>query len=153
VGRLVNASSRISRCARHRARDGWDQSVLLEFAIGSYASDVKKKTPLVAHIFKSRFHYFECFLSLLFVDFKHQSLPEQIRSFLTVVEEGSLHRVAARLRMSQPGLSGQMQGLENESGGRLLERTTTTLPSLFLQRLVEADLRLFDALATERPSP
>jgi hypothetical protein len=29
----------------------------------------------------------------------------QIRSFLTVVEEGSLHRAAARLRISQPALS------------------------------------------------
>ena len=32
----------------------------------------------------------------------------QIRSFLTVVEEVSLHRVAARLRISQPALSSQM---------------------------------------------
>jgi DNA-binding transcriptional LysR family regulator len=46
----------------------------------------------------------------------------QIRSFLTVVEEGSLHRAAARLRISQPALSRQMQALEHELGGRLLER-------------------------------
>ena len=32
----------------------------------------------------------------------------QIRSFLTVVEEGSLHRAAARLPISQPALSRQM---------------------------------------------
>jgi DNA-binding transcriptional LysR family regulator len=50
---------------------------------------------------------------------------EQIRSFLTVVEEGSLHRAAARLRISQPALSRQMQALEHELGGRLLERMAT----------------------------
>jgi DNA-binding transcriptional LysR family regulator len=46
----------------------------------------------------------------------------QIRSFLTVVEEGNLHRAAARLRISQSRLSRQMQALEHELGGRLLER-------------------------------
>ncbi len=49
----------------------------------------------------------------------------QIRSFLTVVEEGSLNRAAARLRISQPALSRQMQALEHELGGRLLERMAT----------------------------
>ena len=49
----------------------------------------------------------------------------QIRSFLTVVEEGSLHRAAARLSISQPALSRQMQALEHELGGRLLERMAT----------------------------
>ena len=50
---------------------------------------------------------------------------ELIRSFLTVVEEGSLHRAAARLRVSQSALSRQMQALEHELGGRLLERMAT----------------------------
>jgi DNA-binding transcriptional LysR family regulator len=50
---------------------------------------------------------------------------EQIRSFLTVVEEGSLCRAAARLRISQPALSRRMQALEHELGGRLLERRAT----------------------------
>jgi DNA-binding transcriptional LysR family regulator len=50
---------------------------------------------------------------------------EQIRSFLTVMEEGSLHRAAARLHMSPSALSRQMQALEHELGGRLLERLTT----------------------------
>lgn len=49
----------------------------------------------------------------------------QIRSFLAVAEEGSLHRAAARLRMSQSALSRQMQALEHELGGRLLERAST----------------------------
>ncbi len=41
---------------------------------------------------------------------------QQIRSFLTVVEEGSIHRAGARLRMST--LTRQMQALEHELGGR-----------------------------------
>lgn len=49
----------------------------------------------------------------------------QIRSLLAVVEEGSIRRAAERLRMSQPALSRQMQALEQELGGRLLERTST----------------------------
>ena len=49
----------------------------------------------------------------------------QIRSFLTVVEEGNLHRAAARLHISQLTLLRQMQVLELELGGRLLERIVT----------------------------
>jgi DNA-binding transcriptional LysR family regulator len=50
---------------------------------------------------------------------------EQIRSFLIVVAEGNLHRAAARLHISQSTLSRQMQILELELGGRLLERMAT----------------------------
>ena len=42
-----------------------------------------------------------------------------------MVEEGSLHRAATRLHISQPALSHQMQALEHELGGRLLERLAT----------------------------
>lgn len=49
----------------------------------------------------------------------------QLRSFLVVLEEPSLNHAAARLRMSQPALSRQIQALENEIGGKLLERTTS----------------------------
>jgi len=48
-----------------------------------------------------------------------------LRSFLAVIEEGSLNRAAAKLRLSQPALSRQIQALEGEIGGRLFERTTT----------------------------
>ena len=47
-----------------------------------------------------------------------------LRSFMTVVEEGSLHRAAERLHLSQSTLSRQMQALEAELGGQLLERTS-----------------------------
>ncbi len=47
----------------------------------------------------------------------------QLRAFLVALGEGSLNRAAIRLRMSQSALSRQMQALENEIGGALLERT------------------------------
>jgi DNA-binding transcriptional LysR family regulator len=47
----------------------------------------------------------------------------QLRAFLIAIEEGSLNRAAVRLRMSQSALSRQMQALEAEIGGTLLERT------------------------------
>ena len=55
----------------------------------------------------------------------HGGMLAQLRSFLAVIEEGSLHRAAARLNMSQSALSRQMQALEDELGGRLLERSTS----------------------------
>ncbi|MDQ8209783.1 LysR family transcriptional regulator, partial [Coraliomargarita sp. SDUM461003] len=49
----------------------------------------------------------------------------QLRSFLAVLEEGSLHRAADRLNISQSALSRQMQALEHEVGGALLNRSST----------------------------
>lgn len=45
-----------------------------------------------------------------------------LRSFFTVVEQGSLNRAADLLRVSQSTLTRQMQSLEQEVGGALLER-------------------------------
>ena len=56
------------------------------------------------------------------------SLPamiDRIRALLTVIEEGSVNRAAVRLRITQPALSRQMQSLETEIGGKLLERQTS----------------------------
>ncbi len=50
---------------------------------------------------------------------------ERIRALLTVIDEGSVNRAAVRLRITQPALSRQMQALENEIGGKLLERETS----------------------------
>lgn len=50
---------------------------------------------------------------------------DRIRALLTVIEEGSVNRAAVRLRITQPALSRQMQALENEIGGKLLERETS----------------------------
>ncbi len=50
---------------------------------------------------------------------------DRIRALLTVLEEGSVNRAAVRLRITQPALSRQMQALENDIGGKLLERETS----------------------------
>jgi DNA-binding transcriptional LysR family regulator len=65
---------------------------------------------------------------------------DRIRSFFTVVEEGSVNRAALRLRITQPALSRQMKALEDEIGGRLLERGTngvkpTSLGHVLLQAM------------------
>src|SRR5437879_2554341 len=46
----------------------------------------------------------------------------QLEYFTTVVDEGSFTAAAARLHVSQPGLSHQIKALERELGGPLLER-------------------------------
>jgi DNA-binding transcriptional LysR family regulator len=43
---------------------------------------------------------------------------------LVILEEGSLRRAAKRLHISQPALTRQMQLLEHDLGGRILERTS-----------------------------
>lgn len=48
---------------------------------------------------------------------------EKLRVFLLILEEGSLRRAADRLHISQPALTRQMQLLEHDLGGRILERT------------------------------
>jgi DNA-binding transcriptional LysR family regulator len=48
--------------------------------------------------------------------------PEQLRSFVTVAEEGQLARAAAKLQIAQPALSRTIAQLEAEVGLRLFER-------------------------------
>jgi DNA-binding transcriptional LysR family regulator len=50
---------------------------------------------------------------------------EELRLFLTVVEEGSLRRAAERAHISQSAVTRQMQMLEHNLGGRILERTSS----------------------------
>ena len=50
---------------------------------------------------------------------------EALRVFLVILDEGSLRRAAKRLHISQPALTRQMQLLEHDLGGRILERTST----------------------------
>lgn len=62
---------------------------------------------------------------------------EQLRGFVAVAEELHFGRAAARLRMTQPPLSRQIQKLEQFVGARLLERNNrgvalTTAGSAFL---------------------
>src|SRR5882724_6058319 len=49
---------------------------------------------------------------------------EKFRLFLVVLDEGSLRRAADRLRISQSAITRQMQSLELDLGGRVLERTS-----------------------------
>ncbi|MDE3100255.1 MAG: LysR family transcriptional regulator [Verrucomicrobiota bacterium] len=50
---------------------------------------------------------------------------EKLRLFLVVLEEGSLRRAAERLRISQSAVTRQLQLLEHDLGGRVLERTSS----------------------------
>jgi DNA-binding transcriptional LysR family regulator len=50
---------------------------------------------------------------------------EKLRLFLVVLEEGSLRRAAERLRISQSAITRQLQLLELDLGGRVLERTSS----------------------------
>jgi DNA-binding transcriptional LysR family regulator len=49
---------------------------------------------------------------------------EKLRLFLVVIEEGSLRRAADRLRISQSAITRQIQALEFDLGGRILERSS-----------------------------
>lgn len=49
---------------------------------------------------------------------------EKLRLFLVVLEEGSLRRAAVRLNISQSSITRQLQSLEHDLGGRVLERTS-----------------------------
>ena len=49
---------------------------------------------------------------------------DKLRLFLVVLKEGSFRRAADRLRISQSAITRQMQSLELDLGGRVLERTS-----------------------------
>jgi DNA-binding transcriptional LysR family regulator len=48
---------------------------------------------------------------------------EKLRLFLVILEEGSLRRAAERLHLSQSAITRQIQLLEHDLGGQILERT------------------------------
>ena len=50
------------------------------------------------------------------------SMIDRIRSFLAVLEDGSVNKAALRLGMTQPTVSRHIQSLEQELGGSLFER-------------------------------
>jgi DNA-binding transcriptional LysR family regulator len=78
---------------------------------------------------------------------------ELVRSFLVVLEEGSLNRAALRLHLAQSSLTRQMQALEHEIGGALLERMASgvapTAAGHALARRILPVLAEFEAAVSE----
>jgi DNA-binding transcriptional LysR family regulator len=70
---------------------------------------------------------------------------ELFRSFIVVLEEGSLNRASSRLHVTQPSLTRQMQALETEIGGPLLERMSSGVkPTALGQTIVTTMTPLLD---------
>ncbi len=78
-----------------------------------------------------------------------------LRSFFAIVEQGSLNKAAERLRVSQSTLTRQMQSLEQETGGALLERgpggvALTAIGHELLERMRPLVAQFDEALAEVR---
>jgi LysR family transcriptional regulator, benzoate and cis,cis-muconate-responsive activator of ben and cat genes len=65
-------------------------------------------------------HYGDAYFASLF-----SVVIEKLRLFLVIIEEGSLRRTAERLHISQSAITRQIQLLEHDLGGRILERTSS----------------------------
>jgi len=76
-----------------------------------------------------------------------------LRSFITVVDHGSLNRAAEHLRVSQSTLTRQMHALEHEVGGSLFERSPSgvalTATGHGLLAGIKPVLEKFDAVMAE----
>ncbi len=75
----------------------------------------------------------------------------QFEHFVVVAQERSFTRAAARLGISQPGLSASVQALEGDAGMPLLERTTRqVLITPAGQAMLESAQRILGEVATAR---
>ncbi len=82
----------------------------------------------------------------------------QLRYFVTVAEEGNIGRAAVRLCVSQPPLTRQIHGLEDELGTPLFARTPRGVRLLpageeLLPRAKRILAEVDDAVAALRPKP
>src|SRR5262245_65848372 len=69
-----------------------------------------------------------------------------MRVLVAVVEAGSMHKAAERLRTSQPAISRAIADLEHSVGVRLLERSPRGIqPTQYGRVLVKHSLAAFDA--------
>ena len=81
------------------------------------------------------------------------AMIEKLRLFLVIIEEGSLRRAAERLHISQSAVTRQIQLLEHDLGGRILERASSgvrpTSGGLALARKVRGLLTDYDLVMAE----
>jgi DNA-binding transcriptional LysR family regulator len=64
-----------------------------------------------------------------------------IRAFLAVLDDGSFHKAAERLGMSQPAVTRRVKSLERAFGARLLERSTRRISLTKVGRQLDPLLR------------
>src|SRR5919112_1341727 len=76
---------------------------------------------------------------------------EQLRGFLAVAEELHFGRAAARLKMTQPPLSRQIQKLERVVGAQLLERDNRRVTLTAAGEVFLGEARRLLALADTAP--
>ena len=78
---------------------------------------------------------------------------EKLRLFLIIIEEGSLRRAAERLHISQSAITRQIQLLEHDLGGLILERTSSgvrpTIGGQALARKARGLLADYDSVMAE----
>jgi molybdate transport repressor ModE-like protein len=78
---------------------------------------------------------------------------EKLRLFLVVIEEGSLRRAAERLHISQSAVTRQIQLLEHDLGGQVLERASSgvrpTIGGQALARKARGLLADYDSVMAE----
>jgi len=78
---------------------------------------------------------------------------EKLRLFLVIIEEGSLRRAAERLHISQSAITRQIQLLEHDLGGQILERASSgvrpTIGGQALARKARGLLADYDSVMAE----